>query len=197
MSRRAANAEPAPARPRHSRTETRILGGAELRAALDRLGEEVAGELSDPLALLGIRRRGVPLSRRLARHLERRGRRDVALGELDINLYRDDIHDRGIPRVGATNIPFSLERRRILLVDDVLFTGRTVRAALTALSNFGRPRAVRLLVLVDRGGRELPIAPDFVGLEVSAGRGEVVRVRVEEEDGEDGVFRIRPDAGKP
>lgn len=169
---------------------TRILGGNELRRALERIGDQVAERVPDPLALLGIRRRGVPLARRLARQLERHGRKDLALGELDINLYRDDIHDRGIPRVGKTTIPFSLERRRILLVDDVLFTGRTVRAALTALSNFGRPRAVRLAVLVDRGGRELPIAPDFVGVEVSAGAGEQVRVRVEEEDGENGVFRI-------
>lgn len=171
-------------------TPLRVLDGAELRAAVARIGNQVAGAVPDPLALLGIRRRGVPLARRLAQQLERRGRRGLALGELDINLHRDDVHDRGIPRVGKTTIPFSLERRRILLVDDVLFTGRTIRAALTALSNFGRPRAVRLAVLVDRGGRELPIAPDFVGLTVRAGADELVRVRVAEEDGEDAVYRI-------
>ena len=182
-----------PAPTRSSRGIGRVFAASELGAAVDRLARRIAAEVPAPLALLGIRRRGVPLALRIARQLEERGRKDVALGELDINLYRDDIHDRGIPRVGKTSIPFAMERRRILLVDDVLFTGRTVRAALTALSHFGRPRAVRLAVLVDRGGRELPIAPDFVGLRVEARPGEFIRVRLEEEDGEDGVFRI--DAG--
>ena len=168
-----------------------VLGGEEFRAALSRLGDRVAAGAPDPLAILGIRRRGVPLAGRLRGHLERAGRRDIPTGELDINLYRDDIHDRGIPRVGETRIPFALEERHILLVDDVLFTGRTGRAALTALSNFGRPRSVLLAVMVDRGGRELPIAPDFTGLLLEAGADEMVRVRIQEEDGEDGVFRVR------
>ena len=168
-----------------------VLGSQEFREALSGLGDQVAAGVPDPLAILGIRRRGVPLAARIRRHLERAGRRDIPAGELDINLYRDDVHDRGIPRVGATRIPFALEEHHIVLVDDVLFTGRTVRAALTALSNFGRPKSVRLAVVVDRGGRELPIAPDFVGLHVDAGPGDMVRVRVEEEDGADGVVTIR------
>ncbi|MCY3745573.1 MAG: bifunctional pyr operon transcriptional regulator/uracil phosphoribosyltransferase PyrR [Acidobacteria bacterium] len=168
-----------------------VLGNEEFRAALFRLGDLVASRAPDPLAILGIRRRGVPLAARIRRHLESAGRGDIPVGELDINLYRDDVHDRGIPRIGETRIPFALEEHHILLVDDVLFTGRTVRAALTALSNFGRPRSVRLAVMVDRGGRELPIAADFVGLAVEAGDGDMVRVRVEEEDGEDGVV-VRP-----
>ena len=167
-----------------------VLGNEEFRAALFRLGDLVAAEAPDPLAILGIRRRGVPLAARIRRRLESAGRRDIPVGELDINLYRDDVHDRGIPRIGETRIPFALEEHHILLVDDVLFTGRTVRAALTALSNFGRPRSVRLAVMVDRGGRELPIAADFVGLTVEAGAGDMVRVRVEEEDGEDGVVML-------
>ncbi len=167
-----------------------VLGSQEFREALSRLGDLVAAGAPDPLAILGVRRRGVPLAARIRRHLEDAGRRDIPAGELDINLYRDDVHDRGIPRVGETRIPFALEQHHILLVDDVLFTGRTVRAALTALSNFGRPKSVRLAVMVDRGGRELPIAPDFVGLYVEAGRGDMVRVRVQEEDGEDGVVTI-------
>lgn len=167
-----------------------VLGDEEFRAALFRLADRVAKEAPDPLAVLGIRRRGVPLAVRLRQHLQDAGRRDVPLGELDINLYRDDVHDRGIPSIGETRIPFTLEAHHLLLVDDVLFTGRTVRAALTALSNFGRPRSVRLAVMVDRGGRELPIAADFVGLRVKAGDGDMVRVRVEEEDGEDGVVTI-------
>ena len=167
-----------------------VLGSQEFREALSRLGDLVAAEAPDPLAILGVRRRGVPLAARIRRHLEDSGRRGIPAGELDINLYRDDVHDRGIPRVGETRIPFALEAHHILLVDDVLFTGRTVRAALTALSNFGRPKSVRLAVMVDRGGRELPIAPDFVGLHVEAGHGDMVRVRVQEEDGEDGVVTI-------
>ena len=168
-----------------------VLGTQEFREALFRLGERVVAEAPDPLAILGVRRRGVPLAARIRRQLERAGRKDIPAGELDINLYRDDVHDRGIPRIGETRIPFALEQHHILLVDDVVFTGRTVRAALTALSNFGRPKSVRLAVMVDRGGRELPIAPDFVGLHVDAGQGDMVRVRVQEEDGEDGVVRIR------
>ena len=164
-----------------------VLGSGEFGAALSRLGDLVAAGAPDPLAILGIQRRGVPLAARIRRHLESAGWQDIPAGELDINLYRDDVHDRGIPRVGETRIPFKLEKRHILLVDDVLFTGRTVRAALTALSNFGRPRSVRLAVMVDRGGRELPIAPDFVGLRLEAGRGDMVRVRIHEVDGEDGV----------
>ena len=167
-----------------------VLGSQEFREALSRLGDLVAAGVPDPLAILGVRRRGVPLAARIRRHLEDSGRRGIPAGELDINLYRDDVHDRGIPRVGETRIPFALEAHHILLVDDVLFTGRTVRAALTALSNFGRPKSVRLAVMVDRGGRELPIAPDFVGLHVAAGPGDMVRVRVQEEDGEDGVVTI-------
>lgn len=167
-----------------------VLGSQEFREALSRLGDEVAAAAPDPLAILGVRRRGVPLATRIRRHLEEAGRRNLPAGELDINLYRDDVHDRGIPRVGETRIPFALEEHHILLVDDVLFTGRTVRAALTALSNFGRPKSVRLAVMVDRGGRELPIAPDFVGLRVEAAAGDMVRVRVQEEDDEDGVVRI-------
>ncbi len=167
-----------------------VLGGEAFRSALRELGDRVAGAAPAPLAVLGIRRRGVPLAARLLRRLARADRGEIPSGELDINLYRDDVHDRGIPRVGETRIPFSLERRHVLLVDDVLFTGRTVRAALTALSHFGRPRSVLLAVMVDRGGRELPIAPDFVGLEVSARPDEMVRVRLQEADGEDGVFTV-------
>lgn len=169
---------------------TTVLGNEEFRKALRELARRIASEAPQPLAVLGIRRRGVPLGARILAHLERAGRSDIPSGELDINLYRDDVHDRGIPRVRETRIPFPLERHHVLLVDDVLFTGRTVRAALTALTHFGRPRSVLLAVLVDRGGRELPIAPDFIGLRLAAGPDEMVRVRVEEEDGMDGVFTV-------
>jgi len=172
------------------------VSSAEFDAALDAIRERVLASGRSPLAILGIRRRGVPLAARLRSRLTRAGLGDIPLGELDINLYRDDIHDRGVPRVRETRIPFPLESRHVLLVDDVLHTGRTIRAALTALASFGRPRSVMLAALVDRGGRELPISADFVGLPVAAEPGELVRVLVEEEDGEDGI-RIVPRAGVP
>ncbi len=167
------------------------VGSAELGAALEAIGNQVAASGRCPLVILGIRRRGVPLAARLRDQLVRGDLGDIPMGELDINLYRDDIHDRGVPRVRETRIPVPLESHHVLLVDDVLHTGRTVRAALTALASFGRPRSVMLAVLVDRGGRELPVAADFTGLEVHAAAGELVRVLVTEEDGEDGI-RILP-----
>ncbi len=167
------------------------FGSAELESALDAIADRIRASGRTPLAILGIRKRGVPLAARLRARLERRGLGEIPMGELDINLYRDDIYDRGVPRVRKTNIPFPLERFHVLLVDDVLHTGRTIRAALTALTSFGRSRSVMLAALVDRGGRELPIAADFVGLRVEAAPGELVRVLVVEEDGEDGA-RILP-----
>ncbi len=167
------------------------IGSADIGAALREIGDRIAASGRVPLAILGIRRRGVPLAARLRDQLAHKGFADIPMGELDINLYRDDIHDRGVPRVRETRIPLPLESRHVLLVDDVLHTGRTIRAALTALSSFGRPRSVMLAALVDRGGRELPIAADFTGLEVDASPQELVRVLVREEDGEDGI-RILP-----
>ena len=142
------------------------------------------------LALVGIRERGVPLARRIAAELNRISNTDVPTGALDITLYRDDLMRQAVgpqPLVRSTDIPFDIDNRVILLVDDVLYTGRTIRAALDALIDFGRPRSIQLVVLIDRGHRELPIKADYVGKNVPTSRRESVQVRLEEVDGHDEV----------
>src|SRR5688500_7692146 len=144
----------------------------------------------DELALVGIRSRGVPLARRLARSIKEITGHDVPTGALDITLYRDDLMRHAVgaqPVVKSTDIPFSIDDRRILLVDDVLYTGRTIRAALDALIEFGRPRLIQLVVLVDRGHRELPIKADYVGKSLPTASDESVQVRLQETDGIDEV----------
>jgi pyrimidine operon attenuation protein/uracil phosphoribosyltransferase len=142
------------------------------------------------LALVGIRERGVPLARRIAAELNRISNTDVPTGALDITLYRDDLMRQAVgpqPLVRSTDIPFDIDNRVILLVDDVLYTGRTIRAALDALIDFGRPRAIQLVVLIDRGHRELPIKADYVGKNVPTSRRESIQVRLQEVDGHDEV----------
>jgi len=144
----------------------------------------------DDLALVGIRSRGEHLARRLAEQLRQIAGRALPTGALDITLYRDDLMRHAVgpqPLVRSTEIPFSIDDRIILLVDDVLYTGRTVRAALDALIDFGRPQAIQLVVLVDRGHRELPIKADYVGKNLPTSRRESVQVRLEEVDGDDEV----------
>lgn len=141
------------------------------------------------LALVGIVRRGATLALRLKGALREITGKDVALGTLDISLYRDDDKvGAGDPRLLARNVPFPLDGKRVVLVDDVIYTGRTVRAALDALNDLGRPESVQLAVLVDRGERELPIKADFVGKNVSAPHGQRVFVRLSETDGWDAVL---------
>jgi pyrimidine operon attenuation protein/uracil phosphoribosyltransferase len=144
----------------------------------------------DDVAFVGIRARGVPIAARLARELKTLAGTDVPTGSLDITLYRDDIAHHPVgpqPVIRRTEIPFSLDDRLILLVDDVLFTGRTIRAALDALIDFGRPRAIQLVALVDRGHRELPIRADYVGRNIPTSRQQSVQVRLVEIDGRDEV----------
>lgn len=144
----------------------------------------------DELAFVGIRTRGVPLAQRLARAIRDITQVEVPVGSLDITLYRDDLMRHTVgpqPLVRLTDIPFSIDNRKILLVDDVLFTGRTIRAALDALIDFGRPRAIQLVVMVDRGHRELPIKADYVGKNLPTALTQSVRVRLEEIDGRDEV----------
>jgi pyrimidine operon attenuation protein/uracil phosphoribosyltransferase len=142
------------------------------------------------LALVGVRTRGVPIARRLAASLREITGVEVATGALDITLYRDDLMKTAVgpqPIVRRTEIPFSIDGRHIVLVDDVLYTGRTIRSALDALIDFGRPNTIQLVVLVDRGHRELPIKADYVGKNVPTSRRETIHVRLAEIDGRDEV----------
>lgn len=142
------------------------------------------------LALVGIRTRGVPLARRIARAIHEINRHEVPTGALDITLYRDDLMRHAVgsqPVIRRTEIPFSIDDKKILLVDDVLYTGRTIRAALDALIEFGRPRAIQLIVLVDRGHRELPIKADYVGKNLPTAATQSVQVHLTEIDGRDEV----------
>jgi pyrimidine operon attenuation protein/uracil phosphoribosyltransferase len=159
---------------------------------LARIGHEILerNHALDELALVGIRTRGVPIAKRLSAIIREINRHEVPTGALDITLYRDDLMRHAVgaqPVVRSTDIPFSIDDRRILLVDDVLYTGRTIRAALDALIQFGRPKAIQLIVLVDRGHRELPIKADYVGKNLPTSLSESVQVRLVEIDGRDEV----------
>ncbi len=169
------------------------LDAERIARALTRIAHEIVERNHgiEGLALVGIRTRGVPMARRLARSLCEIAGVEVPTGALDITLYRDDLMRSAVgpqPVVRRTEIPFSIDDRTILLVDDVLYTGRTVRAALDALIDFGRPRAIQLVVLVDRGHRELPIKADYVGKNIPTSRSESVQVRLQEIDGADEVL---------
>lgn len=171
-------------------TSTLLLEQNEMARILDRLASQILERHArcEDVMLVGIERRGADLARRLARILESRLSRPVPLGTLDINLYRDDWTSlQGKPHIGQSHIPASVDQRVIILVDDVLFSGRTIRSALEALLDYGRPRAVELLVLIDRGHRELPIHADYVGRVVNTSRQEHVDVLLTERDGEDAV----------
>lgn len=167
-----------------------LLSADDVRRAITRIAHEIVERERDlsRLAIVGIRARGDVLAARLRAALGEIEGREVPLGSLDITLYRDDLTRIGYsPTVHRTDIPFSVDDRVVILVDDVLFTGRTIRAAMDALIDYGRPRAIRLAVLVDRGHRELPIRADFVGKNIATAAGDDVRVRLAESDGRDEV----------
>lgn len=176
--------------------ELTLLKREDMARTLERLASEVVerhGADAERLLLVGIQRRGVDLARRLAVLLERKTGKNIPLGTLDINLYRDDWTSMAaFPALGASSIPLPLEERKVLLVDDVLYTGRTVRAALEAILDYGRPDSVELLVLVDRGHRELPIHADYVGRAVRTSQTEKVDVLLAERDGSDEVRLVSP-----
>ncbi len=170
-----------------------VMDADRMGRSLARIAHEIlernAATLSE-LALVGIRTRGVPIAKRLAQTLHGIGAPDVPTGSLDITLYRDDLMRHAVgpqPLVRKTEIPFSIDDKRILLVDDVLYTGRTIRAALDALIDFGRPKAIQLVVLVDRGHRELPIKADYVGKNLPTSLSQSVQVHLLEIDGRDEV----------
>ncbi|MGM0646634.1 MAG: bifunctional pyr operon transcriptional regulator/uracil phosphoribosyltransferase PyrR [Thermodesulfobacteriota bacterium] len=167
-----------------------ILTETEFTRTLERLASEIVErhEYDGTLALIGIQRRGVELADRLRHLLETRLGQAVPLGKLDINLYRDDWTTmESQPRINHTEIPFAVDNSHCILVDDVLYTGRTIRSALEAILDFGRPRRVELLVLVDRGHRELPIHADYIGKRMHTSRWERVDVEIRERDGRDAV----------
>lgn len=176
--------------------EKRILNADEIRRVLLRIAHEIAerNEGVGAVMLVGIHRRGVPLAERIAMALADFEGHKVPVGHLDITFYRDDLSTRGpAPVVQKTNIAHDITGRTVLLVDDVLYTGRTIRAALDALADLGRPARIQLAVLIDRGHRELPIRPDFVGKNVPTSREERVVVRLQETDHqEDEVVIVRP-----
>ncbi len=174
-----------------------IMSASEIHRTLVRLAHEILEKEPDldRLAFVGIRRRGVPLARRLAAKIEEIEGKALPVGILDIQLYRDDLSVVAAqPVVNATEIPFPVTDLDVVLVDDVLFTGRTARAALNALFDHGRPARVELLVLVDRGHRELPIEAQYVGRRVPTARDELVEVRLKEIDGDERVLRLPPAA---
>jgi pyrimidine operon attenuation protein/uracil phosphoribosyltransferase len=185
-------------RPAGWRERQVVMDRPRLARTLTRMAAEVVErhpELTDTV-LVGIQTRGVPLARRLADRLKRAAGGEVPVGSLDITLYRDDLTTIAAqPVMKGTAIPVSIDGKTVVLVDDVLYTGRTVRAALDELIDFGRPSRIELAVLVDRGHRELPIRADYVGKSLSTGRDESVQVLLQEEDSEDRVLlleKVRP-----
>src|SRR3954467_8693283 len=174
-----------------------VMDADRIARTLTRIAHEILERNKgvDDLALIGVRTRGVHIARRLAKILKDISGDDVPTGALDITLYRDDLMRHAVgpqPVIRRTEIPFSIDARRILLVDDVLYTGRTIRSALDALIDFGRPRSIQLIVLVDRGHRELPIKADYVGKNLPTALKQSVQVRLQEIDGEDEVLLDDP-----
>lgn len=181
------------------RPRLEVLGPEDLGRTLDRLASQVLEKVpsSSALVLLGIPTRGVALARVLAQRLERLCGHPIACGSLDPTFHRDDLARVGTRMVEPTQLPVGLDNAEVVLVDDVIFTGRTVRAALEALQAWGRPRRVHLMAMVDRGHRELPIQPDFCGRVVPTTRQETIQVCLQAIDGEEGVFLLRPDGSSP
>jgi pyrimidine operon attenuation protein/uracil phosphoribosyltransferase len=167
-----------------------IMNASEMNRAVKRMAHEIieANKGVDNLVLLGVQRRGVPLARMLGEAIKAVEGTEVPQGALDITFYRDDLSTLGpTPQVCSTEMPFDVNKKIIILVDDVLYTGRTVRAALDVIMDWGRPEAIRLAVLVDRGHRELPIRPDFVGKNVPTSQREIIKVKVKEFDDKEEV----------
>ncbi|MDD3719456.1 MAG: bifunctional pyr operon transcriptional regulator/uracil phosphoribosyltransferase PyrR [Actinomycetota bacterium] len=172
------------------RERVKVMEEPDIRRAIQRISHEIVerNKGAEDVVVVGIRTRGVPLSIRVAEAVSRIEGVEVPVGRLDITLYRDDLHTMSQPVVRETHLPGDIEGKNVVIVDDVLYTGRSVRAALDAIIDFGRPATIQLAVLVDRGHRELPIRADYVGKNVPTSSSEKVRVALREVDGEDGVF---------
>jgi pyrimidine operon attenuation protein / uracil phosphoribosyltransferase len=169
---------------------TTVLTADDIGRGLKRMAHEILerNKGAEQLVLMGIRTRGIPLAERLAQHLKDIEGAAVPTGSLDVTLYRDDYARTGPLPLGQTHFPTDLDGRIVVLVDDVLYTGRTIRAAMDAVMDYGRPKAIQLAVLVDRGHRELPIRADYVGKNLPTSADQAVRVRLAATDGEDAVF---------
>lgn len=172
-----------------------VVDNVTMKRALTRITYEIIerNHSIQDIALVGIKTRGIYIAQRIATRLKQLEQIDVPVGELDITLYRDDmkVNAQDEPELHSSNIPFSIEGKEVILVDDVLFTGRTIRAAMDAVMDFGRPRKISLAVLVDRGHRELPIRADYVGKNIPTAMTEEIVVEVEEVDGEDRILISR------
>lgn len=180
---------------------SKLYDAAWVAATLGRLADQIVADRGPghELALVGLQTRGVVLADRLQKVLEGRGIQ-VVTGTLDTTMHRDDLHTgAGLKPIQASEINFDLNDRRVILVDDVMCTGRTIRAAMDALFHYGRPDCIRLLVMLDRGGRELPVQPDFVGAHVDVPKGGYVRLRLKETDGDlgDAVYLVAPGEEEP
>ena len=182
-------------RPPRLKEKAQVLDATALDRALTRIAHEILEKNGGAknLTFVGLRTRGVTLAQRLMAKIAAIDGASPPVGTLDITLYRDDLGMRGAPVIRGTDIPFSIKDKTVILVDDVLFTGRTIRAALDALIDLGRPRMIQLAILVDRGHRELPIRPDYIGKNLPTSRRESVAVRLMEHDGEDRVVIEEPE----
>jgi len=179
-------------------SEKVILYEEDIRRAITRIAHEIVerNRGCEGLVLIGLLTRGVPLAKRLARSIAQFEEAEVPVGELDIGLYRDDLSLGVQPQIRHTEVPTDVKGKHVVLVDDVLYTGRSIRAAMDAIIDLGRPQFIQLAVLVDRGHRELPIRPDYVGKNVPTSRDEEVTVRLKEVDGRDEVAIIKVPAGE-
>tara|TARA_B100000579_G_scaffold153631_1_gene124807 strand:- start:300 stop:842 length:543 start_codon:yes stop_codon:yes gene_type:complete len=176
------------------KNDIQILSSKDIEKKLIRISHEIIENHNDidNIVILGIHNRGVPIAQRIKKNILKITNIDIPLGSLDITFHRDDFRDRLlIPEIRETNISFSLDDKVVVLVDDVLYSGRTIRAALDEINSFGRPSLVRLVVLIDRGHRELPIRADFIGKNIPTNSGEHVDVRLHESDNEEGVFLVK------
>lgn len=175
------------------KSENKIMGAADMKRTLKRMAYEILDRNHGPnnLALVGLQTRGVHIARRIAADIESIEKKSIPVGILDVTLYRDDFRTAlKQPKVQVTTIPFDVEETTVVLVDDVFYTGRTMRSALDAIMDFGRPGRVRIAVLIDRGHRELPLVADFVGKKIRTASNEEIRVLMTEEDGRDEVTLV-------
>jgi pyrimidine operon attenuation protein / uracil phosphoribosyltransferase len=170
-----------------------ILSGNDIARIIRRISHEILerNKGAESLVFIGLQKRGVPLAKRIAENIEKFEGLKIDTGKLDITFYRDDIGQNVKPTAQITDISFEIENMNVILVDDVLYTGRTIRAAMDALIDFGRPKSIQLVVLIDRGHRELPIRADYVGKNLPTSHNELVEVKLEETDGEDSVIVVK------